>query len=307
MWVTVPSSFSLKMLSLSKASALNLQERVKAGLGIPFPAAHSALAPWPGRLVPLGMGSQAIAPGSWGQQHPWGSSRGRPVTWSPRHPQWPRVLLTYRCPSAAPGARSPKLLSEGRRRSGGEAAGEGKKVKGFGVLSWGLATSLLPVFMLVHNSRLRTNCSCSTISPLLLGADSTHHAAQVNPRGPTHLRSTPPTCYSWSPRGASSERLGHGELGLLAKEAVPALTPCSPGGPWAVLPTNTAPCSRPAHQPEDEVDGEHGRHATEGQPLQDGAAGAGAEALLLRAVHQGVQEAEHVQRGGAGTVRRWVH
>lgn len=131
MWVTVPSSFSLKMLSLSKASALNLQERVKAGLGIPFPAAHSALAPWPGRLVPLGMGSQAIAPGPWGQQHPWGSSRGRPVTWS--HPQWPRVLLTYRCPSAAPGARSPKLLSEGRRRSGGEAARRREEGEGF----WG--------------------------------------------------------------------------------------------------------------------------------------------------------------------------
>lgn len=145
------------------------------------------------------------------------------------------------------------------------------------------------------------------ISPLLLGADSTHDTAQVNPRGPTHLKCTSSTCYSWSPRGASSERLGHGELGLLAKEAVPALTPRSPGGPWAVLPMNTAPRSRPAHQPEDEVDGEHGGHATERQPLQDGAAGAGAEALLLRAVHQGVQEAEHVQRGGAGTVRRWVH
>lgn len=218
--------FSLKMLSLSKASDLNLQEGVKAGLGIPSPAAHSALAPWLGRLVPLGTGSQAIAPSPRGQQHPWGSSRGHPITWS--HPQWPRVLLTYRCPSAAPGARSPKPLSEGRRRSGGEAAGEGKKVEGFGVLSWGLATSLLPVFMLVHNSRLRTNCSCSTISPLLLGADSTHHTAQVNPRSLTHLRCTSTTCCSWSPRGASSERLGHGELALLAKEAVPALTPRSP-------------------------------------------------------------------------------
>lgn len=74
----------------------------------------------------------------------------------------------------------------------------------------------------------------------------------------------------------------------------------------AAEPIEVAP-SWPAHQPEDEVDGKHGGHATKGQPLQDSAAGAGAEALLLCAVHRGVQEEEHIQRGEASTIRCWLH
>jgi len=84
------------------------------------------------------------------------------------------VLLTYHCPSAAPGAHSPKLLSEGRRRPGGEAGRRGKR-RGTGfcrrVSSHGVSPHLscYPTHepKIMQNSWFKPNYSCSTISPLL--------------------------------------------------------------------------------------------------------------------------------------------
>lgn len=149
---------------------------------------------------------------------------------------------------------------------------------------------------LIQNSCLKPNYSCSVISP----PPAAHHDVG-KALGPWHSSPFPQiaghtdahtahTCGCQHTRNADTHACSQ------------SLTP----QPEAAVPIDVTP-SWPAHQPEDEVDGEHSGHAAEWQPFQDGAAGAGTEALLLRAVHKGVQEAEHVQRRGASTVWRRLH